>query len=115
MKKGGNHESNVQINNPTPVRSNINTEVLPQTSEDAKRFLEISVQVQGEIAALTAGIAAIGNIFSDVAHMIQDEETVNIGWLLSNLASTVDGLRYVESQADSLLEKYDKNKDEQPC
>lgn len=91
-----------------PSTPMIVTEELPETPEDVKRLLGISSSAEGEIAAFITGIAAIGNVLSQEATSIPDEDIVKLGWLLSALASTVDGLRYVEAQADSILTRHEQ-------
>lgn len=80
----------------------------PLSPEDNKQLTRILTLCNSEIYSLTVGIAAIGNIFSDVARMIQDEETTNIGQLLAVLAGTVDGLREIESKVCSVLDANEK-------
>lgn len=89
-----------------PSTPMIVTEELPETPEDITRLLDISSSAESGIAAFTTGIAAIGNVLSQEATSIPDEDIVNLGWLLSSLASAVDGLRYIETQADSILTRY---------
>ncbi|RLW63959.1 MAG: hypothetical protein B6D73_14320 [gamma proteobacterium symbiont of Stewartia floridana] len=76
----------------------------PLSPAEYERLKKLSTICNSEIYSITVGIAAIGNIYSDVAHQIQDEETINIGQLLAVLAGTVDGLRNIESKVSSVLD-----------
>lgn len=87
----------------TPIDNNA-----PLSPEDHKRLSKLCTMCNSEIYSITLGIAAIGNIYSDVAHMIQDEETISVGQLLAVLAGTVDGLRNVESKICSVLADHEK-------
>lgn len=70
-----------------PSTPMIVTEELPETPEDITRLLGISSSAESEIAAFTTGIAAIGNVLSQEATSIPDEDIVNLGWLLSSFFS----------------------------
>lgn len=80
----------------------------PLSPVEYERLRKLSTICNSEIYSIILGIAAIGNIYSDVAHQIQDEETINIGQLLAVLAGTVGGLRNIESKVSSVLGDHKK-------
>ncbi|MEW8439703.1 MAG: hypothetical protein AB2689_16265 [Candidatus Thiodiazotropha taylori] len=82
------------------------SQTTPLSSVEYERLRKLSTICNSEIYSITLGIAAIGNIYSDVAHQIQDEETINIGQLLAVLAGTVDGLRNIESKVSSVVDSH---------
>ncbi|MBW9265853.1 MAG: hypothetical protein K1563_07825 [Candidatus Thiodiazotropha sp. (ex. Lucinisca nassula)] len=86
---------------------------VPLSPEDHKRLTRMLTLCNSEIYSITVGIAAIGNVFSDLAQQIQDEETINIGQLLAVLAGAVDGLREIESKVGSVLDAHEKAGGEQ--
>jgi hypothetical protein len=78
----------------------------PASPEDIKRLEEISYTVGTEIDSLVTGISAVAEIISISA--MEDAEThkdriIYLSGLVDIAASTVDGLRYIENQADSIL------------
>ena len=50
----------------------------------------------------------IGNILSANAGRIEDEDLTNLGWLISILSSTVDGLIFIGGEAGAILERPEK-------
>ncbi|MEW8287817.1 MAG: hypothetical protein AB2697_17705, partial [Candidatus Thiodiazotropha endolucinida] len=61
---------------------------VPLSPEDHERLTRMLTLCNSEIYSLTVGIAAIGNIYSDVARLIQDEETTNMGQLIAVIAGS---------------------------
>lgn len=75
----------------------------PITPEDIENLKETIKMTSSEIGGRTVGIDTIGRILSENTETIQADDLVNVGWLLRVGASTIDGLRYTESQANSIM------------
>ena len=75
----------------------------PITPEDIENLKETIKMTSSKIDGRTAGIDTIGRVLSENTETIQADDLVNVGWLLRVGASTIDGLRYTESQANSIM------------
>lgn len=76
------------------------------TSEDIKRLEEISHAACVEIDGLMAGISVLGEIISIAAiesAEVHKDRIIQLSRLVDIAASTVDGLRFIESEANSIL------------
>ncbi|MCG8026402.1 MAG: hypothetical protein N0E59_08960 [Candidatus Thiodiazotropha taylori] len=97
------------LDNLSSLPPSINEGSVSLSSNDIEVLSRIRTICNGEIDALTAGISAIGNVFSDVADRIQIEDVTNIGWMLSAVANTVEGLHNIESWADGIIAAHEND------
>ncbi len=92
-----------------PCNPVINTPcTTPISNEERKKLGKLLSPLSDEVAGMMAGMASIGDILCANAGQIDKEDLVNVGWLISILSSTVDGLLFISNEGEAILKRPEK-------
>ena len=77
----------------------------PVSDDERAKLKKLLSGLDDEVAGMMTGIASLGSILGASASSLTEREVTSLGWLISILSSTVEGLLFIGEEGESILKR----------